>query len=105
MQQAKQHSIARFGPVLRGGYAEQAALALAAKSGEYDAVPGLAGVQVSDLRRAVLAAIPPSLLASDFGRFQLRQRCVVSVAVPSSSEAWHNRSLQRTASPPAELAR
>jgi hypothetical protein len=105
MQQAKQNSIARFRPGLCGGYAEQVALALAAKSGDRVAVPGLASAQVSGLRRAAVAASPPSLLASAFGRFQLRQRVAAAIAVPSSSVARHNQSLQRTASPPAELSR
>ena len=105
MQQAKQNSIASFGYGVRGERAAQATLSLAVKSGDRVAVPGLATAQVSGLRRAVVPAIPPSLLASACGVVQLRRDCAAAIAVPSSSQARHNNSLQRTAWPPAELAR
>jgi len=101
MQQAKTHRGVRTD---RGGIAELAAVR-SAESGERDAVSGLAGNSVSGSRVAVVPASPRSLLASFGGGFQLWQRFVAAIAVPSAAWARHSQSLQRTASPPAELFR
>ena len=103
MQQASLNSIARFVPGLRGGLVVSATKR-SASSGERVAVSCLASAQVPDSGCIALPASPPSLLASAFGGFQLRQHLAAAIAVPSSSEVRHNRSLQRTASPPAELS-
>lgn len=109
MQQANPTSIARLGSGLRGELAEQAGLALATKSGERAAVPGVASAERRGSRRTVVAASPTSLLASAFGGSPLRRRVAASVAVPSGSGARHNWSLEptRVGKPPlsAQLSR
>src|SRR5574343_1409024 len=109
MQQASSTSIPRLGSGLRDELAEQAGLAPAAKSGGCAAVPGVASAERRGLRRAVVAASPATLLASAVGGLPLRQRVSAAVAVPSSSGARHNWSLEptRVGKPPlsAQLSR
>jgi len=101
MQQAETHRGFRADC---GGIAESDAV-LSTESGKRDAVPGHASIAVSGLRVVVVPASPRSLLASSFGGSPLRRRFVVAIAVRSASRARHSQSLQRTASPPAELFR
>lgn len=104
MQHASLNSIERFVPCLRRGLVASAAEG-SASSGERVSVFRFGGARTSIPRCIALAASPPGVLASALGGLQLRRHRAAAVVVASSTEARHNRSLQRTASPPAELAR
>jgi hypothetical protein len=104
MQHASLNSIERFVPCLRGGLVASEAK-FSARSGERVSVSRLASAQVTDSACIALAASPPGVLASALDGLQLRRHRAAAFAVASSTEARHNRSLQRTASPPAELTR
>jgi hypothetical protein len=104
MQHASLNFIERFVPCLRGGLVapetEQSA-----SSGERVLVSRVASAQVSDSACIALAASPPGVLASALGGLQLRRLFPVAATGASTNGARHNRSLQRTAPPPAELSR
>ena len=104
MQQARLDSITGFVPGLRGGLVASAAKG-STWSGARVSVSRFGGARTWISRFIALPASPPSLLASALGGFQLRRHRAAAITGASTNGARHNRSLQRTASPPAELSR
>lgn len=103
MQQARLDSITGFVPCLRGGLIASAAKG-SAWSGERVSMSRFGGARTWIPRCIALPASPPGLLASAGDGLQLWRLRRVAAIGASTNGARHSRSLQRTASPPADLS-